>query len=108
MGVEGPVPHFGELLKAGRGAKPPGKVQMPIAGRHAPFLPIAPPRIILDGAPSLVRRKRKARNQTAPCPGDIDSNQNPADVKDNRAQFSGRHRTIAFLWPIYPSASAEY
>lgn len=51
--VKGAIPDFGELFEGKFRTKALIQVKIPVAGRHAAFLPVGPAGILFDGGPKL-------------------------------------------------------
>src|SRR5580693_2900438 len=66
-------------------------MKIPVSGRDAPFLPIGPERILLDGGPQFRGRESTSRREALHSARDIDANKDAANIKDNGAEFGGRH-----------------
>ncbi len=92
--VEGAIPDFAELLKGKPCPKTLIQVEIPVAWRDATFLPVGPARILLDGRPKLRGGQRGARGQSLHGAGDVNADEDAADVEDNGAELLRRHGLI--------------
>src|ERR1700740_3636023 len=88
-GIQRRVPNVGEFLKIEGQAKALREVEMPVPRRHAPFLPVAPVRIVFDGGPKLFGREGKAVGEAHLGPTNIYAHENAADVEDYGAKLGG-------------------
>ena len=50
-GIEDAIPDFSKLLESEAPPKAFCQMEIPVAGRHATFLPVGPARILLDCGP---------------------------------------------------------
>src|SRR5580658_4419608 len=71
-------------------------MQIPVRWRNATLLPIWPAGILFDSSPQLCRRERSPRRKALHGAGDIHSDQNVADVKDDGAEFCRWHAYLTF------------
>ena len=94
LGIESKIPRCGELLKVERNAQALRKVQMPIVGGNAAFLPIAPARIFFDGGPELFGSEGEALSEAELGAAEINADQNAANIEDDRTD-GGRTHTLA-------------
>jgi len=90
-GIEGAVPDFDELLKTELASEPPGDVEVPVPRRHAPLLPIVPAGIFFERGPDFFRGERDAVGEAGHGAGDVDANENAANVEDDGAEFGRGH-----------------
>lgn len=90
-GVEGAIPDFDELLEGELASQPPGDVKMPVARRHAAFLPVVPAGILFQGGPDFFGGERDAVGQAGHGAGDVHANEHAADVEDDRPEFGSGH-----------------
>src|SRR5580765_7331173 len=90
-GIKCAVPDFGKLLKAEPAAKPLSQIKIPIVRRDSAFLPIRPAWILFDSRPQLGRSKRATRSKPLHGAGNIDSNEDAADIEDDGAELRGGH-----------------
>lgn len=92
--VEDTIPDFRELLERKVAAKPSAEMQIPIARSHSPFLPVGPARILLNCRPKVGGRERGPGGKALHGPGDIDPDEDAADIKDNGFEFVGLHGLV--------------
>ena len=88
-GIEHAIPYIAELFKCKIHSESPADVQLPVARRHAAFLPIAPSRIVFDGGPGFWWRERNSSCERAHRTSDVEPHQHTANIKNDGANFLG-------------------
>jgi len=91
LGEKRHVPGLNELIVGEIGAQAANDVEMPVARGDTAFLKIGPARIIFDRGPDFFGRKRDAGGEALYRTGNVDADDDPADVGDDGADFFGRH-----------------
>jgi len=88
-GIKSRVPNVGEGRKIERKAETLGEIEMPVAGRHAAFLPVEPVWIVFDGGPKFFGREVESVGEAQFRLLNIDTDENAADVEDDAAKLGG-------------------
>ena len=91
-GIEDAVPDRAEFFKAVGKLEFFGEVRVPVARRHPAFLPIRPARIRFQFSQDLHMGQAVALSERSHGTGQIDADDDAADVKDHGARrfFDGR------------------
>ena len=92
VGIEDAIPDRAEFLKVVGKVEFFREVGVPVARRHPAFLPIRPARIRFQFAQDLHMGQAVALAERAHGAGQIDANNDAADIKDHGARrfFDGR------------------
>lgn len=90
-GVDGAIPDLAELFEGDGDAEPAGEMSMPLARRHAPFLPIMPAGVGLDDLQEFCRRMRAAACKMAQGTLDVGAHNDTANVENNGADGRRGH-----------------
>jgi len=92
--VKGAIPDFCELFESKRGTEAICEVEVPVTGSDTSFLPIEPTGVFFNGFPDFLWGQWKATRETAQGAGDVHANQDAADIKNDGAEFTSRHRLL--------------
>jgi len=94
-GIESAIPTLGKLLEGEGGAKALAEMKMPVAWGDAAFLPVHPKRVFFDSRPDLLGSQRESGSQTAGGARDVNTNEDAANVENDRAKLTTRHELFA-------------